>query len=226
MATHNVTGNHLHDTTLNVSATEGPPETINVRGLTEMNPGLGFFDHLTVNLAANNEWVGGFNLFPNSSAVVNGPGVFDNTSTDINRSSAIIGANVVGTGTFMAFGQGPAGKLEFLHGVSAGQTVVDTGAPTWGTGIVQVDSPGAYHASNVLGFGEIDLEGLKATSYSFKNDLLSLFNGKTVVDTLKLALQVQPDPVVFGVSQVGGSVVVHAEGSFYSDGGQLLALHA
>ena len=40
-----------------------------------------------------------------------------------------------------------------------------------------------------LGFGEIILEGLKATSYSFKNDLLSIFHGNTVIDTLKLAVQ-------------------------------------
>ena len=35
-----------------------------------------------------------------------------------------------------------------------------------------------------------------------------------------------PAPANFGVSQVGGSVVIHADGSSYKDGGVLLAHHA
>jgi hypothetical protein len=79
----------------------------------------------------------------------------------------------------------------------------------------------------VLGFGEIILEGLKATSYSYKNDVLTLFKGRAVIDTLKLAVQAvgSGSPVDFGVSQVGGSVVVHADGTSYHDGGTLLAVH-
>jgi hypothetical protein len=79
----------------------------------------------------------------------------------------------------------------------------------------------------VLGFGEIILEGLRATSYSYKNDILSIFDGRSVIDTLKLAVQTinGSAPVAFGVSQVGSSVVVHADGSSYHDGGTLLPVH-
>ncbi len=116
--------------------------------------------------------------------------------------------------------------------MAAGQTVSDTGFEHYGPahdfGVVQVDDPAAYHASNVLAYGEIVLEGLKATSYSFKNDMLSIFHGKSVIDILKLSVQTVGgnEPVNFGVSQVGGSVVVHADGVSYHDGGNLLPLHA
>ena len=137
--------------------------------------------------------------------------------------------DVVGRGTFNEDNAHGNGKLEFQHSVSAGQTVIDSGYEQYlDFGRVQIDNPAAYHASTVLGFGEITLEGLNATSYSFKNDLLSIFHGKTAIDTLRLAVQkVGADaPVNFGVSQVGSSVVIHANGSLYSDGGKLLPLHA
>ena len=102
---------------------------------------------------------------------------------------------------------------------------------------MQIDAPGQYHAQTDLGFGENILEGLKATSYSLKPDLLSLYRGNVLVDQLKLAFMSTPvtlqqndggsgAPRNFGVSQVGGSVVIHADGSSYRDGGVLLAHHA
>ena len=94
--------------------------------------------------------------------------------------------------------------------------------------MLQLDSPTAYHAATQLGFGEIILEGLRATSYSLKGDLLSIFNGKSIVDTMNLSVQSVGGsaPVAFSVSQVGGSVVIHADGSSYRNGGALLAHHA
>jgi hypothetical protein len=94
--------------------------------------------------------------------------------------------------------------------------------------VLQIDSPTAYLAATKLGFGEIILEGLKATSYSLKGDLLSIINGKSVIDTMNLSVQSVggSSPVSFGVSQVGANVIIHAEGSSYRDGGVLLAHHA
>jgi hypothetical protein len=108
-------------------------------------------------------------------------------------------------------------------------TVTDTGYQQFhgDFGVVQIDSPLNYHAATQLGFGEIILEGLKATSYSLKGDLLSIFNGKSIVGTMNLTLEKigSGSPTNFGVSQVGGSVVIHADGSSYHDGGKLLAMH-
>ena len=225
MSTHNVTGNHLNDKSLNVATNSGPPETINVFGVTEMHPSLQFGDHLTVNLTAHSEWIGGFSLNPFSTAVVNGPGVFDNTSTSIVGSTATIRANVIGAGTFsVSSTHGPA-KLEFLHSVSAGQTVLDSGDAFHfgGFGLVQVDDPLAYHAQTDLNFGELVLEGLKATSFSYNknHDLLTLFNGNKVVDTLKVQV---PGPFTHpSVSQVGSSINIHDD---RFTGGHALPLHA
>ena len=91
-------------------------------------------------------------------------------------------------------------------------------------GVVQIDGPGQYHAQTDLGYGEIFLEGLKATSYSLKTDLLSLYKGNMLVDQVHLGFLGTASN--FGVSQVGGSVVIHADGSSYKDGGVLLAHHA
>ena len=57
--------------------------------------------------------------------------------------------------------------------------------------------------------------------------MLTLFNGKSVIDTLNLTVEKvgSGSPANFGVSQVGGSVVVHADGSAYHDGGRLLPVH-
>jgi hypothetical protein len=229
MTVFHVTGNQLGNTALNITANGAPANTIDVSGITEMHPTTAYGDHITVNLAARSEWIGGFSLGPaESSMVVQGSGEFDNQSSNVNG-TATIGANVVGAGTFNVYEAHSFGKLEFMHSVSAGQTVTDSGYELYGGefGVVQVDNPAQYHASNVLGFGEIILEGLRATSYSYKNDILSIFDGRSVIDTLKLAVQTinGSAPVAFGVSQVGSSVVVHADGSSYHDGGTLLPVH-
>ena len=223
MSTHNVTGNHLNDASLNLPPLS-PPETINVRGVTEMNPVIGTGDSLTVNLRAHSEWVGGFTSGIFSKVAVNGPGVFDNTSSIVDG-TATIGSNVVGTGTFSVTTAHGQAKLEFLHGVSAGQTVIDRGNVfhLGGFGLVQADDPLAYHATTDLNFGELVLEGLKASSYSYNKNhaLLTLFNGNKVVDALKVYV---PGPFTGpAVSQVGSSINIHNDNF---TGGHALPLHA
>jgi hypothetical protein len=191
------------------------------------------------------EWIGGFTQAPLTNLYVIGSGTFDN-DWPVNSTSkgstangtTIIGTKVVGHGTINEYQFHSSGKLEFMQSVGAGQTVTDSGYELYGGehGVVQIDQPGQYHAQTDLGFGEIILEGLKATSYSLKPDLLSLYRGNVLVDQLKLAFMSTPvtlqhdngsgAPSNFGVSQVGGSVVIHADGSSYKDGGVLLAHHA
>ena len=71
-------------------------------------------------------------------------------------------------------------------------------------------------------------QDLVATSYNIANDILTLFNVNRMVDTLHLTANTgitglaQQD---FGVSQVGGSVVIHADGPSYGQGGNLLPIH-
>ena len=50
--------------------------------------------------------------------------------------------------------------------------------------MIQSTFPGTVDLTN----GEIDLNGLaKANSYTYQNDMLSIFSGKSVIDTLRLA---------------------------------------
>ena len=181
------------------------------------------------------EWIGGFtqSLAKPTNLYVIGSGSFDNvwpvnstSEGSIANGTTIIGVKVVGHGTINEYQSHASGKLEFMQSVGAGQTVTDSGNQFLGGehGVVQIDEPGQYHAQTDLGFGEIFLEGLKATSYSLKPDLLSLYKGNVLVDQVKLAFLGTASN--FGVSQVGGSVVIHADGSSYKDGGVLLAHHA
>jgi hypothetical protein len=174
------------------------------------------------------EWIGGFtqSLAKPTNLYVIGSGTFYNDSIDTANGTTIIGVKVVGKGAINEYQSHASGKLEFMQSVGTSQVVTDSGNQDLGGehGVVQIDEPGQYHAQTDLGFGEIFLEGLKATSYSLKTDLLSLYHGNTLVDQVHLAFLGTASN--FGVSQVGGSVVIHADGSSYKDGGVLLAHHA
>jgi hypothetical protein len=239
--TMNVTGNALEGDILRILSFVGPapvfvsdpnPVTINVTGITPMdlragNGGLSGAPAITVNLAAHSEWVGGFaTAVPGSGKpfLVQGAGLFDNTTSSVGG-TATIDSRVIGSGVFNVTAAHGKGQLEFAHWVSAGQTVsLNTGYGVYSAHL-QVDDPASFHAQVQQGFGETILEGIQATSYSLQNDLLSLFNGNTVVDTLRFAVQSAGgfQPHDFGVSQVGGAVVVHSDNFL---GGTALGVHA
>ena len=202
-----------------------------------VDSGNGGSGAVTINIAQNVNWVGGLNAAPFGGSVAvqtstpQDTGTWSNTSSLIDN-SVVVDINVVGTGSFtteMAHGVGT--KLEFIQGVGSGQNVTITGGqyPVDGHSTVQVDDPSAYQASTTLGFGEMILQGVTADSYTYQNDMLSLYNGSTVVDTLNLALQTSNNGLAaatdFGVSQAGGSVILHADGNTYQGGGTLLPVH-
>jgi hypothetical protein len=207
----------------------GVNETINLRGTVvfELPVGGVHSPNITVDLAVVGDfWIGGFTQAPGSSLKIIGAGEFDGDGNA--NGFTYIGANIVNVvgGTINEFQSHSSGKLEFANSVPSTITVTDSGGGG-DHGVVQIDNPSIYHAATQLGFGEIILEGLRATSYSLKNDLLSIFNGNHIIDTMSLT--VEPvggsSPVRFGVSQVGGSVVIHADGSSYHDGGRPLPMH-
>ena len=228
MPTFHVTGNQTGNTALDSLATPyTTPEIIDVSGITRMAPTFETGDGVTIKLAAHSEWIGGFRSDPTDPVKITGTGTFDNTGSSVDG-IVTVGVNVTGAGTLSIFEDHGNARLEFMKGVGAGQTVSVSGHQSWDNefGIEQIDAPSTYHASTELGYGEIILEGLKATSYSLKNDLLSVFNGRSIVDTMKLTTESIGNygPQNLGVSQIGGSVVVHADGSAYN--GTLLAVHA
>ena len=224
----NVAGNALAGDRLSLDK-NGATYTINVSGNTPMNWGAQYGDTVTVNLAAHSKWVGGFGSGPGDQVTIAGPGRFANQNSVVNG-TAVIDADVTGTGSFTNFEAHSSGKLEFVRSVAATQSVATSGYQTYGGqfGVVQVDDPQHYHAATTLGFGEIVLKGLSATSYSLQNDMLTLFDGDTAIDHVRLTLGAVNGfgPQDFGVSQTGAGVVVHADGASYKDGGTLLPLHA
>jgi hypothetical protein len=214
----NITGNHLGDTSLNIP--NGTAGQIDVWGTTEMRPTIGQTptgEQSVVTLEPGSKWIGGFTADPYASFLVYAPlhgsteGVFQNTLSNI-HGSALIDAPVVGTGAFLNQEFKSHGQLQFLQSVSAGQTVFtegEQGDPS----TTMVYQPQSYHAHNVLGFGEIILQFLKATSYSLHHDMLTLFQGNAVAYTMNLEVNLAPGGGrSFGVSQTSLGIDIHADG--------------
>jgi hypothetical protein len=116
---------------------------------------------------------------------------FANTgSSSIDNGIAVINADVKGTGSFTAKA---FSGLMFLGSVDNKQTVNSTGFDR-----ITVGRPGAFQALINFAGGPantIDLLGIAADSYSYRNDMLSLYQGGRVVDTLRLAAGANPFPV-------------------------------
>ena len=214
MPTLHVTGTQPHD--IKVLTNSAPLESIDVSGITSMNIQMAYGDETIVNLAAHSMWIGGVSLSADDTLIVDGPGSWYNTSSSING-NAIIAVPVIGSGVINQFIGHDVGKLEFMSSVSSGQTVNDSGYEFYGGehGRVQVDNPAAYHATTVLGFGDLILEGLHASAYTYHNDMLTLFNGAKVVDSLKIDIQTleyqKPGPL--GVANGMGGVVIYTDGA-------------
>lgn len=218
----------------NLPSYGGVNETIDVHGTAVFSVPVGEIHspNITVNLESVGDfWIGGFTQAPGSNLKIIGAGEFDTSGIDTANGFTYIGVNIVSFGgTINEFQSHSSGKLEFAHSVPSTITVTDSGNKGFGLehGVVQIDDPSAYHAATKLGFGEIILEGLKATGYSYHNDMLTLFNGKSVIDRMNLSVQSVGGsaPVNFRVSQIGGVVVIHADSGPEQVGGTLLAHHA
>ena len=120
-----------------------------------------------------------------------------------------INVNVDGTGEFRV----PDGNLIFGKSVGTNQNIEISGL-----GKATVDDPAQFLGSvdigvfgtSKLGGGEIDLLGLAtADSYTYQNDMLSIFSGKSIIDTLRLTNQ-SPNGFVVKPPATGGSVNIVA----------------
>lgn len=244
--TMNVSDNVLPGNTLLIGSTDGTfyaPDTINLSpgtthlgfdsGVSNPEPGNG---PVTVNVPKHSKWSGEFGAGPYGDGVtVQGDGKFENTGTTFVDNQVIIGVPVIGSGSFRSNEAHFTGeKLEFMTSVSSGQNVWVGGYAQYGGqfGTLQVDDPKDFHASVTLSFGEVILEGLKASSYSFQNDMLTLYNGNKPAFHMRMTMDTtsgENGPQDFGVSQVAGAVNVHADSTSYSTrdwaSGTLLPVH-
>ena len=196
----------------------GGPATINISGTDNLSlqvgsPGGNAAAPVdgTVNLAANSQWIGSFNVVAGVN-VTNGASLLVNSGNKASivdngisfvqnaNSHAVINTDVSGTAIVRLSG---GGVLELGGSVGAGQTFL-LSQPSF----LQIDDPKQFAGNvNLIG-GEIDLEGLaKADSFTYQNDMLSIFSGKSVIDTLNLA---DSTPNGFVVEKAAGSVNIVA----------------
>lgn len=220
-ATINLSGN----STLNLTGEDRVDMTINIFGDDAATLHLGVGGHggnLIVNLAAGARWSGLLVPGQASPLTINGGAgsEFINNGASISNGMTTIGVDVLGSGSIDALdGDGFGGMVEFARSVSASQQVIDHSH-------VLIDAPADFHAGLTLAFADATLEGLTADSYSLGNGLLTLWEGQSIVDTVKLTVQNDPSfpqPPLFGVSQVAGGIDIHNNGP--QTGGTLLGLH-
>lgn len=224
--TMDVTGDDLAGDTLAMTGTD----VINVTGSTAMALETSGSLNATVNLAAGSVWSDGISglAIVFGPVTVQGEGVFNNLGPSIIGASATINVDVSGAGSFQMGADHNIAQMEFGKGVSAGQTIVETGSPISGHSQVRVDDPADFQAAISLSYSEVVLLGLTADSYTFANGVVTLWSGQTVVDTVKVTTVDAPSadffPALFGVSQVIGGINIHDDGANFVSG-TLLGLH-
>jgi hypothetical protein len=175
-------------------ASSSSQTTINVAGKDTLtfNSVFPSGPEVTVNLEPQAKLTGTFGL-SFGGLLVNG-GVGTNLINDqadfFNGTNAVITPDVLGIGSFrVGTAQSIQGFLEFGRSVSSGQDVTVTGDPERvRSSTLQIDQPGAFHGAVTMGpEARIDLVALDmADSYSFANDMLSIFSHNQVIDTLRL----------------------------------------
>ena len=185
----------------------GASQVVNITGSDHFST-VGDVERLSVNVAPHSTWTGSFSLTGDSTLTATGGShsefINDGPSELSYQSAAVLDLPVLGKGSFSLVFHG---YLTFSNSVGADQSVSMAGDPF---SHVVIDHPNEFHGSITLGDGSIvagesiDLMGLAtADSYTFKNDMLSIFAGKTVIDTLRLT---DATPNGFVVEKASGSV--------------------
>ncbi len=162
----------------------------------------------TVNVLHNSDWTGGFTTesFHGGKLTITG-GKHATFHNDVSSASffadVTVPMDVLGKGTFEV---SSGARLEFMGSVGKNQSVTVSNFPQFGGGKLVIDHPHQFHgevtlslpasqlANQPAGFTrpEIDLQGiLNADSYAydFQKDLLSIYHGNKVLDTLRLENQ-------------------------------------
>jgi hypothetical protein len=216
------------------------PVKIDIKGSDTFNfdasAGLGNTIDTTINLEGNSIWYGTISTgdrYGNNPVFITGSGTFDNNgASDISYSGGFttIDSVVGGTGSFTVSNDA---ILEFGKAVGANQTinVLSYQAP----GTLVVDKASTFAASINLTEGLVELNGIaKADSYSFMNDILSIYNGKNIVDTLRLSI-LNPSSYItgigmpvptFGIDKTANGIMIYSSyGSGPIVGDKALTLH-
>jgi hypothetical protein len=198
------------ETTMNVSG----KDTLRFSSIFPSTP------RVTVNLESHARLTASFNMTFGRVTVNDAPEakLINDQGDTFAGANAVITPDVLGIGGFTSSSaQGTGGFLEFGRSVSSGQSVTLSGDTSQRVASgLQIDRPREFHGSVAMRpMSDIDLVGLaKADSYTFKNDMLSIFAGNRVIDRLRLT----NDGTVLGqshdlvVSKSGRDVIVTQSG--------------
>jgi hypothetical protein len=143
---------------------------------------------------------------------LNGPQLDNAGTVYLIASHAQINADVVGTGTWNL----QLADLTLDGPVGTGQTFDVQTVPS----NVTLDDPKEFHGLLNVGlpeFGSVTLADLTATSYSYVNNVLTLYDGRYSIDNLRIA-----DNSTFGVYHTGAGIVISNQ---TPSGGTAIPIH-
>lgn len=223
---------HHASVSIDIAQQSNADVTVNVKGSDTLNVHTEFPSdgHFTINLADHASLTGAFNMTFSSAVIDGGHDSRFMGSGLLLGSSVKINTQVKGNGSFaVQSAQSIGGQVEFGDSVSRGESVAVSGDPFRDvTSRVQIDQPGEFKGSVALGvFGEVDLMGLfKASSYAIKHDILSIFSGHEVIDTLRLTTPQGPGVPTFAINVAQTSMGVVVDHGPFSGNGTLLPVHS
>jgi hypothetical protein len=208
------TVNLSQNSNLNADAEYGSGITANISGNDTFHAIIGSpFGTFTANLDQGARLSGTFSGRGSSSLTINGGArsTLDNNGDSFAAQRTRLNVDVSGSGTITTF-HASGEVLEFVKSVGPHQSV-------FADNLVKVDQPNQFAANITLASPQnppagsaatsgIDLSGLaNADSYTFKNDMLNIWSGNKIIDTLRLH---NSTTYGFDVVQTSGSVNVVA----------------
>jgi hypothetical protein len=190
----NMTLNLSHNAALTLEAVGNSREavTINATDDSHLNiDGAGFSSHATYNLNVADTLTTEHIDLTSAVLNLNGGLMFLNQATVAlhGESQLYARGDLSGTG-YIAVGDSSVGdaSAEFDKSVGSGVTINAIGDANTNTASnVLANDPSQFSGQVNLDFGSLILATIHADSYAFQNDLLSLYNQNTVVDTVHLS---------------------------------------
>jgi hypothetical protein len=189
-----------------------------------------------VDLASNSIWIGSFAPERAGFITVDGghnSAFVNNGASNVFGLDVTINTTIAGTGSFqLSRDRGATGELTLNGAVGPGQTVIlDTGDdgvatlndPKAFAGLLDFQSYSNSAGTDAGGSGDINVNGLRGTAdtYSFKNDMLAIYNTHgQVIDTLRLETA-----DAFSVESTATGVSIYTAGDVNHPAGVLLAMH-
>ena len=185
--------------------------------------------HLTVNLNSGDTLDSGATLtasgaFDYAQTTITGDGSFAPTNMSFAEGSLNIQSNMIGTGSV---------KMAILTAEIGGSVAAGVSITLQVATTLTIDNPSTFQGSitapdpqsengSILPNEQVNLQGLVADSYDLSNDLLTLYKGSTVVDTLNF----NDGAASTFVGQGASGVVIGMNESALPSGVTALPLHS